>query len=205
MIPSRDRPKELKVAVDSVYGMASDPENLAIAVYVDEDQKELYKGTVAYVSGPRVGPATAADGMAKTFDDFDIYGLITDDSVIVTPGWDDWLRGQLEGQVAVASPSHNHGVHMDMPFVSKRWLDAVGWFSLPGCIHYAWPSAIYVIALASGAKISHADIESFRILHDQLSTDRGPDFVQDALTLYNFILDGLAQASERVKRAINED
>src|SRR3990172_1146414 len=153
MIPSRDRPRQLDEAVKSVL----DTSEADVAVYIDDDQQGYY-GTadhprVKQVFGPRVGPAGATNILVDRFQDYAAYGLVTDDSQITTAGWDQWLLHQLDqytDRLLVVSPSHNHGRHVDMPFLSKEWVRVLGWFALPRTIQYGWPTAVYVMALEIG-------------------------------------------------------
>ena len=114
LIPSRDRPKELAEAVESVKVTAPSADVIA---YVDDDQKDLYgavemPGLSAMICGPRVGPVSAANSLVESRPGYDVYGLITDDARTVCPGWDRWVLEVLEAlpnRIGVISPHHNQG------------------------------------------------------------------------------------------------
>jgi hypothetical protein len=104
---------------------------------------------------------------AKTFSDYELYGLIPDHATITTPGWDEWCLSALDqfpNRVAVISPSHTLGPHVDMPFVSNAWIKATGWFAFPDMYHYAWPVLNGLIGEMSG--ILHAPETAFQVDHE---------------------------------------
>jgi hypothetical protein len=141
-----------------------------VLIYVDDDQLGLYgfmsTDRVKVFHGPRRGPVYSANKLVEWNRQYAAYGLITDDSVVVTPKWDEWTlaaMNQFDG-IAVVDPHHNHGTHVDMPFVSRKWVDLVGWFACPMVYHYAWPIATGLIGEMTA--IVHAPEESFHIEHD---------------------------------------
>ena len=168
LIPSRDRPQLLREAIASVQETSSHADAL---VYIDEDQRELYglveNSNVHVLHGPRVGPVASANALVKAFPGYDAYGLITDDSRITTPGWDGWLMDALDvfpKRLAVISPHHSHGNYVDMPFVSRAWVEYVGWYACPMAYHYVWP--IITGLIGEMTAIVHAPKQSFHIEHN---------------------------------------
>jgi hypothetical protein len=170
LIPSRDRPGLLVDAIRSVL----DTSAADVLVYVDEDQWRGYQFAfrnlepirVKGMYGDRIGPVASANALVKSFHGYDAYGLITDDSGITTPGWDQWTLeaiARFPGRIAVVSPHHPHGYHVDMPFVSKEWIERVGWYACPLMKHYAWPIITGLIGEMTG--IVHAPESAFHIEH----------------------------------------
>jgi len=171
LIPSRDRYAQLVVAATSVLNTSA----ADVLVYVDEDQYRQYQFVlrsldpkrVKVLYGDRIGPVASANALVKSFPGYDVYGLITDDSAITTPGWDQWTLeaiARFPGRIAVVSPHHPHGYHVDMPFVSKEWIELVGWYACPLMKHYAWPIVTGLIGEMTG--IVHAPESAFHIEHD---------------------------------------
>jgi hypothetical protein len=153
LVPSRDRPEELAGAYDSLLRTSEEADLLC---YVDEDQRELYEGVVADPSrlkmmfGPRVGPIAAVNALYNSDTEYAAYLVITDDSRLVTPGWDRTLLGiGKKYDVWAASPTHNLGLNMDYAVVSGEWAKALGWVCYPGCYHWCWPSVIEVLGEAT--------------------------------------------------------
>jgi len=170
LIPSRDRYARLVAAAISV----TETSKADVLVYVDEDQQRQYQFVlrsldpkrVKVLFGDRIGPVASANALVKSFPGYDAYGLITDDSGITTPGWDDWTLeaiARFPRRLAVISPHHPHGYHVDMPFVSKEWIERVGWYACPLMKHYAWPIITGLIGEMTG--IVHAPESAFHIEH----------------------------------------
>ena len=167
LIPTRDRPSEFLQAVKSVRVTS----NAHVLAYVDEDQADLYpvngevEGATIHV-GPRIGPVASANFLVRENPGYGAYGLITDDSRIVTHGWDQYVMGCFNDlhRLAVVSPHHNHGNHVDMPFVSREWIDAVGWYACPDFFHYCWPIVTGLVGEMTA--IVHCAKTDFSIDHD---------------------------------------
>jgi hypothetical protein len=166
MIPTRDRPQELDGAVESVHQTSSLAD---VVAYVDDDQVDLYRSSQAncyFHHGPRIGPVAAANAIVKQMPGYSAYGLITDDSRMISPGWDGWLLevvDQFPNKICVVSPHHNQGNHVDMPFVSRKWIDVVGWFACPACHHHAWP--IITGLIGEMTAIVHSPRQMFALVH----------------------------------------
>lgn len=205
VIPSRDRPVHAYSAMVSANSPQSD-----VKIYVDDDQRDLYKDLIEChgedrgwcVVGPRVGPVAAANQVIEQNPEYSAYGLITDDSRITTKDWATWLLeafSQCPNQVGVVSPYHNHGNHVDMPFVSQAWLKAVGWFACPDCYHYCWPTITGLIGEMSA--IVHAPMQKFAIEHADHAQDHAKQ-VRDAQPFYEFVSLKLPPVVERVRSAM---
>ena len=169
LIPSRNRPQHLFRAIDSVMKTSK---NADVLVYIDDDQSDMYRGLIqderiVIHKGPRIGPAPAANVLVEAYPGYAAYGLITDDTTTVTLAWDEWLlRTLAEYPFAVVSPRHNLGEHVDMPFVSRKWIDVVGWYACPGMIHYSWP--ILMGLIGEMTCVVHAGDGDFRLIHEGL-------------------------------------
>lgn len=200
LCPSRDRPEGLKRLVDSVKATSS----ADVLAYVDKDQDNLYWDTEGLILnvGEQIGPVAAANLMVERFPSYDAYGLVTDDSVITTPGWDKWLEEYLTTYpLMVISPYHNHGNHVDMPFVSRRWIETVGWFACPAMMHYAWPIVTGLIGEMTA--ICHAPKQSFAIDHDYVEGTHEDRRKMDNEAFFNYVSLRLPAAVERVRQAMS--
>lgn len=201
LCPTRDRPDGFRALEASVVATS----NLADVIgYVDADQLELYQDIPGLVTGPRIGPVAAANFIVNEYPAYDAYGLITDDAVITTPDWDAWLLDTIAhcpGRVCVVSPHHNQGNHVDMPFVSKEWVKATGWFACPDCYHYAWPIITGLIGEMSA--IVHAPKDKFSIHHpskvEMVSENK---LAKDHKAFFEFVSLKLPATVERVRQAM---
>ena len=195
LIPSRDRPEQLLDACRSVLGTSEVADVLA---YVDDDQRVLYEpALVAAGFGPRVrtlygtriGPVAAANTLVGTSPEYDIYGLITDDTRTVTPRWDKWVldaMSRFPGSIGIVSPSHNLGDHVDMPFVSRRWVEILGWYACPDMYHYCWP--ILTGLIGEQTAICHAPESGFAVHHSRLHPMNAEAEARDTAKFFRIVV-----------------
>jgi hypothetical protein len=197
MIPSRDRPDELREAVKSV----ADTSTLADVIpWIDDDQGSLYRGLATHGIGPRIGPVAAANEIVKKYPDYSAYGLITDDSRMISPGWDEWMldvMGQFPNRICIVSPAHNLGGHVDMPFVSREWIETVGWFAYPDNFHYMWP--IITGLIGEMTCIVHAPHEKVRIHHLGHPHQNYQRWESDAKAFFRFVSLDIMPIVERLR------
>lgn len=208
MIPTRNRPHLFLRAVKSVFATSR---HAYVAAYVDTNDPyaDYYRGLrmpdrTIMIHGEQIGVAAAANSLVNEHSRFDAYGLLTDDSVITTPGWDKWLLDRLEAfedGCGVVSPSHNLGFHVDMPFVSRRWIEVMGWFAEPNMNHFCWPTVIGLTASLAG-RLHRASASEFAIQHDQMARYDWPETSEDATALYRWLIHDLDMAVEAVKEDI---
>lgn len=204
MIPSRDRPEECVTACRSVWDTAI---SAVPAIYVDDDQESAYRDAFRkevqpmFLVGPRVGPVASINRLAQGWPQYAAYGMITDDTTMTTKGWDGWLLDALKqfpNRVAVVSPYHNQGNHVDMPFVSREWMDATGWFAYPRCFHYAWPIITGLIGEMSA--IVHAPFDRFAVHHPPKTEIVSLERLQaDHTAFFEFVALELPATVERVR------
>lgn len=199
LCPTRDRPEGLKRLAESVRLTS----RARIIAYVDEDQRDLY-GTpegVLLVVGERIGPVAAGNLMAERFAGYAAYGLVTDDSILTIPQWDDWLLEVLNKYpYAVVSPYHNNGNHVDMPFVSRKWIETVGWFACPAMFHYAWPTIASLIGEMT--VIAHAGMNDFAIHHDYVDGTYPERRERDNTAFYDYVSLRLPAVVHRIRKAM---
>jgi hypothetical protein len=157
--------------------------------YVDDDEIGSYPvgWGPTWASGPRVGPVAAMNKLVELNPDYDLYGMVPDDAVMETPGWDQRMAevaARFEGGVGVVSPAHNLGDHDDMPFVTKRWVEALGWFAYPGVYHWAWPTVISALGEGIQAIVRPKDVV---IRHDHAAPSNQEMSREDAKQFYAFM------------------
>jgi len=185
LIPTRDRKDLFLTAVRSVNRTSK----AHVMAYMDTDAPEYPDmGGAEVFHGPRVGPARGWAALAKKAftDGYDAVATMTDDSVVMTPGWDDWVEEVISvWPIAVVSPRcADSGVHrVDMPLVTKAFVEAVGWFIHPELFHYAWPSVID--ALSDGICLFKAPQDKFHIRHNQVGAE-SPTFSADSRKFYEW-------------------
>lgn len=129
----------------------------SLAFYIDDDQISLYEpvtrfatenpGRIVFSIGQRIGLCAAYNHLAKNWP-ADIYGLGIDDSRFLTPDWDLWVERQIEafpGRIGVAAVTREGLEHAQFAFVSREWIDAVGWFAPPTLDHFCPDGALQLL------------------------------------------------------------
>lgn len=206
LCPTRGRPDTCSYMIRSVI----DSSEAHVLIYMDEDDEtrpplgSWNSPRVKVETGPRIGPVASCNRLVELYPDYDLYGIITDDSIVTTPGWDDWAEQVLRhapGRICVISPHHSYGDHVDMPFVTKEWIKATGWYACPDCYHYSWPTVTGLIGEMSA--IVHAPEHKFSITHDYIEGTYPERRSRDALAFYDFMSLKLPQVVERVRKAMS--
>ena len=207
LIPSRGRPESLKGSIQSVLDTASVAD---VHCWIDSDQQADYEAIqanfagnprVTFVFGDRVGPVAAANELVRLSPGYKAYGLITDDTQMVTWGWDAWVLFALESMpLAVISPRHNLGEHVDMPFVSAEWLKIVGWLACPVFYHFCWPILIGLIGEQTA--IVHAPEWGFSIHHDGLPHSNTDARTSDEQKFFHYVALMMPKHVEALRNAM---
>jgi len=208
LIPSRSRPEQLLQAVESVLTTSQ----ATVLAYVDDDQMEMYDAAIEssrreprfrVFCGPQVGPVESANRLIAMCPEHAAYGLITDDARMVGKGWDDWLSGVLDGfpgRIAVISPRHNLGEHVDMPFVSKEWIQVVGWYACPECYHFCWP--ILTGLIGEMTAIVYPPEQCFSVHHLGLPHSNLALREEDAQVFFEYVSLKLPPIVHRLRKAM---
>lgn len=152
--PTRNRPELLEKTYQSMVRTST---IATLAIYIDDDQVEQYaafrdRPRLIMESGPRVGPAPAVNKIVERHPGFGVYGLITDDSEIETPAWDEYVVAEISrmpGHIGVVSAMHPFGDWVNFAYVSNRWISALGWFACPGMVHFCWDTLIELLGEAT--------------------------------------------------------
>jgi hypothetical protein len=211
LIPSRNRPGQLEEAIQSVRDTSSLGD---VLVYIDDDQMELYSaletaesakgdGRVLWHHGPRVDTVAALNSLVTWHPEYAAYGVMTDNSVMVDKGWDVFLQETLDlfpHRLGVISPWHNCGVHVDQPYVSREWVELVGWYACPDFKHYAWPLVAGIIGGQTGIYYSHKG--EFSIQHDYVGGYWESVYIADCKALYTCIASTIIHKTDLIQRVM---
>lgn len=204
LCPSRDRPKDVAELLRGVIQTAPDTQ---LFVYIDRDQRDLYQwcfheGAPKQLSmtvGERVGPCAATNYLLKNNPGYDAYGMFCDDCRVTVSGWDRFVLNTLDyGYLSVAAA---HGTQaVDFPFLSKKWVDALGWYCHPSLYHWGWDAVLAALGVASG-KMMQALPSQFWFDHDvgqSMNRDRYPS---DVIRLYEYFCNHFAHDLKRLREA----
>ncbi|HLC20937.1 MAG TPA: hypothetical protein VJM10_02360 [Candidatus Methylomirabilis sp.] len=193
---TRDRPYKLG---DLIRSLLDTSEKADLAIYIDDDQDALYPldvpDRVRRHVGPRVGPCVSLNELVKAHPGYEAYGAATDDSTFATPGWDQWVLAQVDkfpGRVGVMSPFHRAPTpvmfsyvrphirtRMDFPWATRRWIEALGWFTHPDTYSFYWDVIVEVLGIAAGV-IAYASEKEFEMDHDMNPSINGDKVSADA-------------------------
>ncbi len=187
LIPTRDRETIFR---QRAYASVKATSRARMFVYLDLDGPDYERfPDVEYVVGPRLGAAQSYQALydhARRDHSIELFATLTDDAMLVEPGWDEWALDQHRKQdIVVLSPCCNsEGAHrVDMPLVSRAFADAVGFLVHPDMHHYGWPSVID--ALADGICLVKAPADAFRIHHENVGS-LVPCLEHDAVAFYRW-------------------
>lgn len=172
---SRDRPDSLYRTAESFCNTSTLAD---MAVYIDSDQINLYldahdwnrvfEGKVMFTVDQRCGPNASINRLyQKHGADYRIIGVTPDDSRFQVAGWDRFVVEQIArfpGGIGVVSPAHNDGAYCAYPYVSRAWLDIVGWYAFPEAHSFVWDTCIELLGEATN--IVYAPEHLFRMQHD---------------------------------------
>lgn len=205
LCPTRDRPEPFREMVASVRKTALLADVLA---YVDEDQRELYGvnppgSRITY--GPRIGPVAALNELVRANHDYDAYGIITDDSVLNDRDWDQWVLAAMDNfpdRLVVIDPRHNLGEHVDMPFVSRQWVDVVGWYACPETYHFCWP--IITGLIGEMTAIVHAPEPGFSITHNGLPHSNLDARGDDAEAFFRYVATRMPEIVNKLRMELTK-
>lgn len=228
MIPSRERIDDLCKAIQSMIDTST--EATAI-VYCDIDQENHYwpalqaigasldhfdRGkAVRRVQGespriichvaPQQGPIASSNHIYSYYrEGYTVFGMIPDDSEFKTPGWDRYLLDNMDGfrnRIGVVAAAHNGGDYVNFPWVSREWIDTVGWYFLPTNFHHCADSAIEILGECAGA-ILYAPPDKFTMHHQLRHTFNRDKFEVDAQGFLFWCVGDRRAVVSRIKDAI---
>ena len=209
--PTRGRAKGF---IDLVKSIVLTTNRADLVAYVDEDQAAIYqkacdearaelRSRMSLHVGPRIGPVASANALVKEFPGYDAYGFVPDDALITTEGWGEWCLDVIPhfpNRVGVISPTHNQGGHVDMPFATKEWIRATGWFAAPIAHHFVWPLVTGLIGEMTA--IVHAPKDRFNIDHSLVMSANQVWASKDTEAFLPFVARELMPIVDRVREAM---
>lgn len=164
LIPTRGRPDGLTKCVESALDTADDPAQVDIWCYRDDDD-ESYNDLdlpVAWVTGPRI-TLSRTWNVLDAASGGDIVCHCGDDIIFQSNGWDSAVRGafsQYADRIAFVygrdgAQDAELGTH---GFVSRQWIDAVGYFCPPLFSHDYNDTWLNVVAEVVGRRVFLPDV-----------------------------------------------
>lgn len=184
LLPTRDNPDLAQRAYQTMLDTSSEPHMM---LCIDDDQAEAY----AHLGGKRMrkhfGPRTdivgSLNAAVRSHPEYTIYGQMTDDAVFLSDGWDSWTERAVDefpGRLGVISPHHNGGRFVNFPYVSREWIETVGWFACPETLHFCWDTVLELLGEATC--IRYAEPTEFGLHHYVDRNDKTVQvFLKDAL------------------------
>lgn len=169
MCPSRGRPEPLMGMIESVTRTAPLAD---VAVYLDQDNRDAYPEdlgrNVKLTVGPRIGPTSSFNMLVRENPGYDAYGAATDDSSFGRPGWDRWVlekTAEFGARIGAMSPYVPDSERMDFPWVTREWINALGYFAYAGCHHFCWDVCVEILGQSS--QIAYAGPADFMMHHHE--------------------------------------
>jgi hypothetical protein len=204
LCPTRNRPDQASALAASMRSTSHDAELL---LYVDDDQVDLYASLmdqprVRVTVGPQVGVVGAYNALAAQ-SDHEILGLGIDDSTFLTAAWDRYVYQTVAyhfpGRIGVVAPTHAGIDHLQFGYVSRQWVQALGWFA-PPVLHHFTPDTVMQI-LGDATRIEYADPTRFSIRHQELPTQGSDALATDTLAFTMWCAAEFRHALHRLRRA----
>ena len=205
--PTRDRVQGAIALAKSVRETAT---KAKVVFYIDEDQRDMYRPLVeecpesVFHYGPKIGPVASDNVLAETYREFSVYGVGIDDALFTTPGWDDYLLDQVNafpGRIGVVSANHwENPTFVNFAYVSREWIDTVGWLAFPKLYHRCWDSVLEMLGEATN--MVYAPRGKFRIEHDPSHASNMETFHPDCEKFLYFCVIDRKEIIPRLKEAM---
>jgi hypothetical protein len=199
--PTRGRPELAAAFADNVLRTSG----ATVAFYIDHDQVDIYRDLIEHRNrsilvkvGPPIGSAQAYNSLYHSYSRFDIYGMCADDTEFSPQGWDRYLEdivAEFPNGIGVAA-THNNS-HIQFPFVTKRWIDLVGWVP-PDFKHYAIDGVLQL--LGEDTHLVWLDPAQLALEHKDARTDSS--IGNDAVTFMLWAVTQKRFATEILREAM---
>lgn len=150
-----------------------------------------------------VGRGSAINSLCDENRSHRAYLLVSDDVEFVRPGWDRDILSAMDsfgddiGVVHLKDGMQNGNV--SWPCVSRKWIDAVGWFNPPRLKHYCQDTAIQAMGEALGRIKA---VEEIALRHDCMSSDNG-NYGPDVQGFLEFMAYDFGPALNRLRAAMS--
>ena len=140
LCPTRKRPDGLRRMVDSACSTASRAPEIVCYVDEDDDSYGVPDLRVKFIRGPRIVLSNMWNKCAAAASG-EILGQMNDDIIFRTPGWDVDVENEfsrwrdrivlVHGSDGTELPSGSKGKFGPHPFVHRKWVETVGYFTAP--------------------------------------------------------------------------
>jgi hypothetical protein len=206
IVPSRERVEDLRGVYASMIETSTEA---VMLLYIDNDQEAAYAEfkdlpRCHMLVGNRVGPVSSANTLCDRFrGSVRIYGMVPDDAQFLTRGWDRYLTETFEampGRVGVISAAHNGGSYVNFPWVSREWVETVGWYFYPHNFHHCCDTILEVLGEAT--RIEYARPDQFEMHHDLKHTMNRDQFDGDLMGCLNWLVGERRELVRRIRAAI---
>lgn len=208
--PTMHRPENCKRLVDSFLATTAD----ATLFLLLSDPNDLVTYADALVDNPRVhwglsnhtgGPVSIAEGAIHNIrEPFTIIGMVPDDCEFTTPGWDQFLKKAFDKfpkKIGVVSAWHRYGSHVaNFPWVTREWIEAVGWYWYPNNFHFCCDTILEVLGECSNS-IHYCTPDEFNIEHHHEPSMNRDKYQHDLDGMFNFIVFERRMIVDRIKVA----
>jgi len=139
--PTRARPAMFQRLLDSLEDTTDNLGGVEVITYFDQDDGATLSAgiksacAIYAVVGPQLRTAPRMNRMARLANGPVIFTM-NDDVTFNTPHWDTILHSKLPADgIHCAYPSDGYNDACSFPIVSKRWIEAVGYYHYPHLIH----------------------------------------------------------------------
>jgi len=143
LMASRGRPANLRRFFDAYRATEA---SMPLTIRVDTDDPALpeYMALMAettdisvrVIDGPRIGSGPSLNELFASEPDLPVYGILADDVVPMTKGWDRILAEACKGGIAYPDDGFQRANLPTHPFIDGDFARACGWLTLPACRHW---------------------------------------------------------------------
>lgn len=179
LCPTKGRPELFQRLASNVHDTTSARvqilayrEDSDVTQYPDAPNVTTFQGTLWTVN-------EGMNHLVHKNRDFDIYGMVPDDAYPTVKDWDLYLESVLDVSKARALMTPHNGGYADMAFVTRAWIDAVGYYAAPFAAHYVWPTVIDILADCTGKKVE-PDPAQIMFHHDHVAGTAMEHLAKDA-------------------------
>ena len=141
LIPTRDRPNNVRRTIDSVKKTARRPDLVEMLFYVDLDDhtfpNDVLEKNIRVVRGPRMWLSVLQNILYANASG-EIIMYTGDDVVYETHGWDEEVRNTINSEtdklvLVYGNDSATHGENIAIHgFLHRNWIEATGTWVAPG-------------------------------------------------------------------------
>jgi hypothetical protein len=101
----------------------------------------------------------------------------------------------------VVSAYHAHGPWVNFPYVSRDWIERVGWYACPQTHHYCWDTVMELLGEAT--RIDYAKQHDFEIEHDAIQDgSQIPAFEMDCVQFLSWVITTRREIVQKLRAAM---